>query len=264
MTRETTPYTSSFYDEQAEGSERSARKIIPYVLQLVPATSVIDVGCGVGPWLKVCQDNGVSDVLGVDGDYVDRARLRICRSQFVAADLCKALPIQRRFDLAISMEVAEHLPLAHASPFVHELTRLADVVLFSAAVPGQCGTRHLNEQWPRYWAGLFEAVGFCPLDCLRRRFWEDDDVDWWYRQNILLFVKRQALSHYPRLAAEAEHQPGECLSLIHPRAYAGVLECLFRAIRIEFNPQVGPLVRALPGALRRSFLWRLRKMLHRR
>lgn len=44
--RESQLYTNDFYDWQQEGSKRSAREIIPLVVELIQPTSVIDVGCG--------------------------------------------------------------------------------------------------------------------------------------------------------------------------------------------------------------------------
>ena len=63
-------------------------------------------------------------------------------------DLAQPLQIDRRFDLALSLEVAEHLPPECGSEFVQTLTDLSSVILFSAAIPFQGGTDHLNEQWP--------------------------------------------------------------------------------------------------------------------
>ena len=111
-------YTDHFYLRQRDGSRRSAAAIIPLVLDLVPARSVVDVGCGVGTWLSVFIDRGVADVLGVDGGYVDRALLEIRPERFIAADLRKPLRSGRAFDLAVSLEVAEHLPAECAATFV--------------------------------------------------------------------------------------------------------------------------------------------------
>ncbi len=50
----------------------------------------MDVGCGIGTWLTEFKAAGISDYLGVDGDYVSREQLHHrCRairaSRFVAA-----------------------------------------------------------------------------------------------------------------------------------------------------------------------------------
>src|SRR5215467_13018648 len=139
-----TPYTVDFYKIHRQGSRRSASQIVPLVLELVQPKSVIDVGCGVGAWLSVFNECGVEDFYGLDGEYVDRNMLEIPHQRFLAVDLTKPIQLNRQFDLVVSLEVAEHLPDNCAEMFVDSLTKLGRVILFSAAIPHQGGTRHVN------------------------------------------------------------------------------------------------------------------------
>src|SRR3989442_1063339 len=148
-------YTPVFFDRQRSGSRRSAEVIVPIIEQLVAPRSVVDVGCGVGTWLGEWTRRGIADVLGVDGEYVDRAALAVQPELFMAKDLARPLGVGRRFELAMSLEVAEHLPPHAADLFVAELIGLSDCILFSAAIPSQGGVGHLNEQWQSYWAAKF-------------------------------------------------------------------------------------------------------------
>src|ERR671925_1539421 len=141
-----TPYSPGFYEQQQEGSLRSARRVLPHLVQLVSPRSVVDVGCGVGTWLKAAMELGVEDILGLDGDYVDRAMLQIPSAQFTPVDLTRPFRLPRTFDAALSLEVAEHLPESSAVDFVESLASLSNVILFSAAIPGQMGEHHVNEQ----------------------------------------------------------------------------------------------------------------------
>lgn len=191
-------YSEAFYDAQQQGSRHSAAVVVPLVLEAFPVRSVIDVGCGVGGWLAEFRRRGVEDVLGVDGDYVPRDALKIPVDRFEARDLRRYAGPERRFDLACSLEVAEHLPAEVADGFVAALVRAAPVVLFSAAVPGQGGTSHVNEQWQSYWFARFAAHGYACLDLVRPRVFEDDRVEWWYRQNALVFCEPQ---RHPESAA---------------------------------------------------------------
>lgn len=183
------PYTEEFYGRFIDGSLAGARAILPEILRTVPVTSIVDVGCGVGGWLEVAGELGVATVCGVDGANVERQSLRIALDQFISADLevPGALDSVGRFDLAICLEVAEHLRIDRASSLIAELTGLAPAVLFSAAIPGQGGTHHVNEQWQSWWADRFGERGFLPID-VRWRFWNDRSIPWWYRQNIVLYV----------------------------------------------------------------------------
>jgi hypothetical protein len=106
------------------------------------------------------------------------------------------LPLEREFDLVLSLEVAEHLPEESAAGFSQSLARLGPIVLFSAAAPQQGGTGHLNEQWPSYWVRHFAQNGFTVVDCLRDRIWRDERIEWRYRQNLLLFVRNDLFSQY--------------------------------------------------------------------
>ena len=163
-------YSDDYFGRIRGGALRSALCAVPIILEYVDVSCVIDVGCGSGAWLDAFQQHGVSDVTGVDGEWVNADRLPFSADRFVASDLTKSLHLDREFDLVLSLEVAEHLPPDCAKTFVESLTSLGPVILFSAAVPGQRGTDHVNEQWPDYWARLFAGFGFRPLDCLRSRF----------------------------------------------------------------------------------------------
>ena len=181
-------YDNSFFDWVDFTATRSARAVLPYVRDLVRPASVVDVGCGRGAWLGVWKDLGVAELRGLDGDYVDRARLAVDAGSFEAVDLSRPWPVARRFDLAQSLEVAEHLPPGSGPQFVRQLCQLSDVVLFSAARPGQGGERHVNERWPSYWATLFASHGYAAFDCIHPRFRADATVDPWYRFNSVLYA----------------------------------------------------------------------------
>ena len=214
-----TEYTAQYYARLSRGSRTSAAAVVPLVLELIQPTSVVDVGCGIGAWLAEFKRHGVSEVLGVDGSHVPESQLEIEPAEFLTADLSQPLQLERTYDLAMSLEVAEHLEPAQADQFVESLTQLAPVILFSAAVPFQGGEHHVNEQWPAYWAERFEARGFVALDALRSSLWDRPEVDWWYAQNLLLFVRRDDLGRYPRLAEVIPSDAANIPSFIHPRNY---------------------------------------------
>lgn len=182
-------YDQRFYGHIGPGSARSADIVLPLVAAVVPFESCVDIGCGTGEWLRGALAAGATRVLGIDGAYVDRSALRIDPNCFVAHQLETRLPPVGRFDLAMSMEVAEHLPEGRAASFVGDLCGLSDAVLFSGAAPGQGGTHHVNEQWPSYWVQLFADHGYMTFDIIRPWIWGDDRVAFWYRQNAFLAVK---------------------------------------------------------------------------
>ncbi len=212
-------YVDSFYEARHQGTVYAARKILAIVLGALPkVNSAIDLGCGVGTWLSVLMEKGVKDVHGLDGPWVDSRFLQIPINCFSHIDFEEGVDIARRYDLAISLEVAEHLPKRTATSFVNTLVDASDYVLFSAAIPFQGGTDHVNEQWPEYWVKLFQDHGYVVLDFIRRMIWIDKRIPVWYRQNILLFVRKEQVCNV-RLPSSADIIEALPLSLVHPDAY---------------------------------------------
>lgn len=215
-----TTYSKAFYEKQAEGSLRSARVMLPLVFEVVRPSSVIDIGCGVGAWLEVAAELGAEEVFGVDGHYVRRDLLRIAQSSFLPFDLATPLTLGKRFDLAICLEVAEHIPASASATLIENLVRHAPVVLFSAAIPGQGGTNHVNEQWPEYWSDIFSTYGYACLDCLRHRVWSDRRIQSCYRQNMFLFVEASLLASHDLLRRELNH--AKPIAWVHPEVFLQV------------------------------------------
>lgn len=178
-----TVYDPTFFDRIADGCRRSARYVVPEVMRLVHPVSVLDVGCGEGNWAAVFEALGVR-VVGVDGAHVRRDRVLI--RDFVVADLEAPLPDLGRFDLAVCLEVAEHLTPAAGDRLLDALCTAAGTVLFSAAIPGQGGDGHINEQPHRYWIERFVQRGFTVDEQWRERFAGHPGIEWWYRQNMLI------------------------------------------------------------------------------
>jgi SAM-dependent methyltransferase len=238
-------YSREFFAEQVDGSANSAAVVVPLVLSLVPIKSVVDVGCGVAPWAAEFLANGVPEVLGIDGDYVDRSQLRIPPDRFLALDLTKPLLFDRTFDLAVCLEVAEHLPESRAASLVADLTSMAPCILFSAAVPGPTGTNHINSQFLPYWIALFGKQGYEAIDPIRPRIWGHESVEWFYQQDMVMFIAPK----HP-LLAKGFPKPQ---SLIHRELYEQVL---------HQNLTLGMIARGLPNAVRRSIRYHLGLPLH--
>lgn len=211
------PYDLEFFDRIRGTSQPSAEAVVPHLMRLAQPSTVVDIGCGEGAWLKEFLSLGVDDCVGVDGTYVQTERLLIPRNSFRQLDLRKPFALDRGFDLAISLEVAEHLPASSASGFVASLCKCAPVVAFSAAIPGQGGTDHLNEQWPRFWADLFSANGFDCYDVLRPILWGDERISRWYRQNLLIFAVPEAARASNLADATPTARP---MPLVHPELFA--------------------------------------------
>lgn len=187
-------YDEQFYKYINEGSARSARVVVPTLLELLPQSveSVLDVGCGAGAWLAVWKEHGCR-VKGLDGDYVDRNLLLIDANEFFSQDLQSGFDLNEKFDIAQCLEVAEHLPETLSATLVAALCRHADIVLFSAAAPGQGGENHINEQAYAYWRDLFAANGYQMYDSLRGELVGNTEVLPWYRYNTFVYLNNNRL-----------------------------------------------------------------------
>jgi len=167
----------------------AAQKILPFLMENIDINSVLDIGTGLGTWLNMFLKQGITDVLGVDGDYVNRDLLSVPLKYFKSYDLTKELNLQRKYSLVISLEVIEHIDKKYEDIFFQNIIRHGDTILFSGAIPGQGGQNHVNEQWQTYWINKFAENGFKCYDILRPIFWDNDEIEWWYRQNIFIFSK---------------------------------------------------------------------------
>ncbi len=201
-------------------TDLSAAKIIGFLTDLVPIRSAVDFGTGRGLWLATAMRHGAKDIRGYDIPGTPTDRLHIPADCFTPADLGAPMAFDRRYDLAVSTEVAEHIETERAGQFVANIAATSDLVLFSAAVPYQGGIGHLNENWIEYWNRRFGKHGYQCFDILRTRFWHDGSVRSFYRQNLLVFARGAPAE---TLVAKG-HAPTETpLSMIHPEQYLKVI-----------------------------------------
>ncbi len=247
-------YSNDFYDAISLDSRRAATVILPIVFDIVKPDSVVDVGCGTGVWLNVAQLLGVSQVLGLDGAHVTSSRQVIDPSSFVAVDLSVGpLNLAARYDLAMSLEVAEHLRIERASGFVAELCRASDAVLFSAAIPGQGGAHHINEQWLSMWVRAFESNDYVAFDVIRPVVWTNPEVRAWYKQNTMLFVNAQRHDLIDS-AARAADAIAPIVDIVHPDLWNS---------RASAHPGLREAAKMTNAAVRRATHARLNKLLRR-
>jgi SAM-dependent methyltransferase len=183
-------YDKSFFKSRRALTAASSRIILGLLWDATQPKSVLDVGCATGIWLSVCKQLGAERVLGIDGSWVPRDELEIDAAEFLAHDLEASIPESiENHDVALCIELAEHLPPESARGLIDFLTTQSTTVLFSAAIPGQGGEGHVNEQRQSYWHGLFAESGFLCFDLIRPRIWNDSEVNVIYKQNMLLYTR---------------------------------------------------------------------------
>lgn len=215
--------TSYRHFDEMVASHHAAEIIVPLILELTgPVASVVDVGGGDGGWLRVFQSHGCKDIFLLDTPEV-RQHLLIDPASFQPVDMLHDDPPVRKSDLAICLECAEHLPSGREEWLINYLTSTADVVVFSAALPGQGGKGHVNEQSHSHWRALFQRHGFRCLDALRGQIVHDPSIPWWYRQNLFVYASDRArinCSYTPFLPAD--------MCLVHFEVWNRILNCGIR------------------------------------
>jgi hypothetical protein len=208
-------YNAAFYAEFVETSDLSADIVLDHLFRQHKPTSMLDVGCGLGVWLARAREKGVASLRGLDGPWVNSSSLRIDAEQFERIDFeASDWPEVRNVDLALSLEVAEHLSPTAGDRLVKYLCESSPVVLFSAAIPCQGGEGHRNEQWQSFWAERFHAYGHEPYLFIRRAVWNDPRVSLWYQQNIALYVRADVKHNFSDEAGGVEQ-----MDVVHPRLY---------------------------------------------
>ncbi len=194
-----------------ERTRYAAEKILLIVMKHFKVKTAADFGCGTGIFLKFLKDNGVS-VTGLDLEHNEKKILLITEEEFIQTDLTKPVHLNKKYDLSISLEVAEHLPENSAETFITNLCEASNVVLFSAAVKGQGGVGHINEQFLSYWQKIFSKKGYFLLDIIRPEIWNDENIPPYYRQNAVIFVHTDIYKNLP----ESIKTENKIVDMIHP------------------------------------------------
>lgn len=183
----TSLYPADFYADRSRHTAHAAATILAALPARLRRESLADIGCGTGTFLAAALQAGARHVFGMEGAWVTPDMIDDPRIVFANQDLEQAFS-GPQVDLVLSLEVAEHLAPERAAGFVADLVAMAPATLFSAAIPGQGGVGHINEQWQSFWAQLFAEHGRKPYDVLRPKLWSDEAIPAWYRQNIVLYL----------------------------------------------------------------------------
>ncbi|GAA0747862.1 class I SAM-dependent methyltransferase [Gaetbulibacter jejuensis] len=168
-------------------------EIVPKIIEIIKPNNVVDVGCGVGTFLYCFKQEGVKEVLGIDGEWVDRELLKkyLDENEFLIRNLEEEFELEKKYDLVVSLEVAEHISEKAADNFIKNLINAGEIILFSAAIPYQGGQNHINEQWLSYWENKFIEHDYVIHDILRPLFWNNAEIPVWYKQNMVVATPKK-------------------------------------------------------------------------
>ncbi len=122
-------------------NKKSAQVISRLLMDAISPKSVLDIGCGIGIWLNEFKKlKGVEKVQGIDGEWVLNTPLDINRDEieiynFESSDSKINCIGNFKYDLAICLEMAEHVSCAKSNFIVDTLIKASDVIYFSEATP---------------------------------------------------------------------------------------------------------------------------------
>lgn len=192
MAVNTNIYDERFFANTIKFESESARAVADILIKQFKPNSVIDIGCGVGIYLKEFASRNV-EILGYDGAPA-AIKQSLAGGKIKLHDLCQPLKLEKKFDLCLCIEVAEHLPEKCADTLIKTLVNLSDVIIFTAAAPGQ-GPRsmgHINEQEHMYWIDKFKDSDFDHYKELSNDLSKkmiEKKVVWWITKNLMIFKK---------------------------------------------------------------------------
>ena len=198
------------HDERLHNT-RDADILVPFFIKHTSPNSVVDVGCGLGTFLHVFKQKGVADVLGIEGKWLDKSKSLLSSKELITANLEEPVFLERKFDLALCLEVAEHLKEDAADQLVETLVSTSDYIIFSAAIPFQGGQNHINEQWSSWWEKKFNSHGYSFYDVIRSEFWDRKDLFYWYKQNMFLIISDKVDHQFKK--------ENKIKDLVHPELY---------------------------------------------
>ena len=183
-------YNNQFY-KNAVNNYRSAQIILKILFEYYKPNSVIDIGCGIGSWLKAVKEFGIDNIKGVDCNEVDENSLFVPRKYIYIDNLELHKNVNNeKYDLLLNIEVAEHLHNSCSEDFIKMLVSYSDIILFSAAIPYQSGINHINCQPLQFWYNIFSKYDYVCFDFRDKLMDLYEDIASYYAQNILLYVHR--------------------------------------------------------------------------
>jgi hypothetical protein len=156
-------YDDGFFMRNKRDKEIPNINIASILKESLDFDSVFDLGCGIGTYLEIFLKNGCTKIKGFEYGYeYSKKYMSEGVVPFVSfGDVTKKLKINEKYDCGMSIEVAEHIPRESSNTLVDNLTKNAiNVIIFTAAPPGQGGTGHINCQPPEFWIEKFENRGW--------------------------------------------------------------------------------------------------------
>jgi hypothetical protein len=212
-------YDDSFFGDAYATSYLSAQLILGHLNEHFRFNSVVDVGAGVGAWSRAALEMNKT-VTSIDGEWVSEIPGKFSRLNYIFQNLNNKVSTNSQHDIAVCVEVAEHLLPERSQGIVADLCKLAPVVVFGAALPRQGGAGHINCRPHSFWIKAFSENKYTAIDLFRPKFWYDGRVGPWYSQNTYLFVAPEKLNQFVGFSSPS------LVDIYHPKVVLDSPMCL--------------------------------------
>ena len=210
-----------------DDEQDQARELGKVLVSMYAPKSVIDIGCNRGIYLEGFQSAGC-EVLGIDSDEQALSKAKV---PTIRLDITNGLN-PKKYDLALCLEVLEHIEEAKSDKVISNICKGADTVVFSAALPGQGGDGHINCQQKAHWIEKFKANGYSQdieeTNFIIRDMKSKPGTMGWLLNNVMVFRRNGTPSIY------TEKMTFHVVSLPHTQTTKEYLPCAYTQKVINF------------------------------
>jgi hypothetical protein len=143
--------------------------------------TIIDIGCGDGSYVREFRKNGF-DCIGLDGNPLT-SKIPYCQVMDFSINLISFFN-----DLAICLEVGEHIPQEYEQFFIDNICRVSDNIILSWAIEGQGGLGHVNCRNNDYIIAEMKKRNF-DYDAIATNFLRKNSTLPWFKNTLMAFYK---------------------------------------------------------------------------
>ena len=158
-----------------------------YIADKYHPQQVLDIGCGLGGYIRMFQEWGTPEVLGVDGSLPSDQFLS--DGNFLHHDLNQPLDLQRTYDLVLCITAIESIDAQTQEKVLEIIHRHSkDRIVFAAAEPNQQDSGYKNLSPLSHWLEAWQRLGWVPdvFDSLAVRSLSTYS---WLRRNLIVLVR---------------------------------------------------------------------------